>query len=217
MSRPIHQGVWKKRTHDTHMKQHLPRVKNHQQPLRVMLLGDSHFERLVWFHPKIAQQIPPDVMVASVGGDKVEHVHYRLESRDGLLYNLKQRPQLPEKIIVMAGGNNLNKARDVAPAVAAMVRLLMYVQKECPTIQLEVWAVPRSNRPDHNTWITEYNTQLAQQLPHGITWNDELWQTTQSLKNSQLFLPDGHFHYHGYQKVVIPLLQTAWKCSDRTG
>lgn len=69
MAQP-YEPKWKQRTHETHMRRDLPRCRDPKQSVRHLLIGSSHFERL------ISHGLAGDMFVAGVGGDCAEHMLY---------------------------------------------------------------------------------------------------------------------------------------------
>ena len=205
---PFH-GVFKKRTHDTHMQKHLPYARDEKNKIEVVLIGSSHFERLIWFDPEIIKEVPDNFFVASVGGDKVENMLYRMESKDGLLFALKNRKEPPKKIILMAGSNNiaLPKVPESARSIICKLKLLIaLIQKELPNTELEIWAVPTN--PKLSPAILKYNQALAtmcRQLKLGFS--REMYDATVRSHSDALFHDHIHLSKEGYRKCVLPLLK----------
>jgi lysophospholipase L1-like esterase len=200
---------YKKRTHDTHMNRHLPYVKDEKKHVDIVLLGTSHFERLVWFNADVRKQLPRKVFVAGVGGDRVEHILYRLESKDGLLYAFNQRKNKPKKIILLAGGNNLlsnySSADKPAEIVEKMKYVINYIRKELPDTYLEVWAIPRNE--ENSPEIEEYNTLLEKMCEEEqVPFSKEVYKKTKQHPNT-IFHDGCHLSKEGYMKCMIPSIR----------
>jgi len=71
-------------------------------PLRAVLLGDSHFERL-GKQAITAGTLPPHVCVHGVGGDSIQHVLFRLHLTHASFCGCGHTPSF----VVMVGVNNL--------------------------------------------------------------------------------------------------------------
>lgn len=200
------EGLYKKRTHDTHMNQHLPYVQDDKNNIDLVLLGDSHFERLMWFNETIKKKVPNDVFVAGVGGDKIENILYRLESKDGLIYAFHQRKNKPKKIIFMAGSNNLllgNKPDQPERIVEKMKYVINYLRKELPTIPLEVWAIPIDKK--HTKTIETYNFLLKKTCELlDCSFSEEVFLATKTKKG--IFHDDIHLNVNGYSFCMLPVI-----------
>lgn len=206
------QSVYKKRTHDTHMNKHLPYIRNEKNPIDIILLGDSHFERLVWFDKDVNRSLPRNMFVASVGGDRVENILYRLESDDGLIAALKSRPpstysNRPKKIVLMAGGNNLfasnGKVDSPQTTVDKMKYLIQYLNKELPGVILEVWAIPRHS--DNSSLVAEYNRLLGEMCKNELClFSNKVYNNTLKYGYGIFHTDNAHLSKFGYMKCVVP-------------
>jgi lysophospholipase L1-like esterase len=201
------QGVYKKRTHDTHMNKHLPYVQDPNNTIKTVLLGTSHFERLVWFDRKISQHVSKDTFVAGVGGDRVEHILYRLESKDGLIEAFKNRQPQPERIVLLAGGNNVIALRnpDTPEATVEKIRhVVQYLKKGLAGVTLEVWAIPRDKA--RSNAVDRYNRLLKDMCQQeNVLYSDDVYAKSMEADNS-IFHDDVHLSVRGYLQCMVPFL-----------
>lgn len=203
------ESKYKKRTHTTHMDRHLPYVQDEKNNIDVVLLGDSHFERTVWFNTDVRKNLPRNVFVASVGGDRVENILYRLETNEGLLYAFGQRKKQPRKIIFMAGGNNLAEGYQPSEkpdiVVEKMKYVINYILKRLPGVHLEVWAIPRDE--GNSPTIEEYNVKLERMCEEEkISFSKEVYEKTKREPNT-IFHDGCHLSKEGYMKCMIPVIK----------
>jgi lysophospholipase L1-like esterase len=174
----------------------------------VVLLGTSHFERLTWFSKSISRKKPIDTFVASVGGDRVENILYRLESEDGLVAAFQHRHPIPERIVLMAGGNNLlegyKKADTPEEVVEKMRYVIQYLQAQLPKVQLQVWAIPRDAA--NSEVIKKYNELLVLMcLQEKCSFSQEVYQKTLACNNG-IFHDDAHLSVAGYKLCMLPFI-----------
>ena len=124
---------WKERTANTH-ERHLKQLREGgAEASEVLLLGDSMCERWLssgkqlWETEVMAHRLR--VFNAGVGGDKTQHVLWRLE--EGLLGDAKSsfRPQFA---ILLIGTNNLegDSAEDIALGIDAIVQVELSTNPE---------------------------------------------------------------------------------------
>lgn len=199
---------WKARTHDTHMKRDLPYLLNLENSTKYMLLGDSHFERLLTTNKgKLLKFLKNNVFNASVGGDRIENILYRLESKQGLLCLLGKKRQ-PKVMVIMMGSNNLlmNPPDSPTSLVDKFIMVLEYIQTQLPQTKLITWAIPNDF---HNTpSIAKYNKLLEKVCKkYDVDFSDELYQFTRiKSKNMNMFADHIHLSTIIYSRVVIPIL-----------
>jgi hypothetical protein len=207
ISIPTMQGVYKKRTHDTHMQKHLPYARNTDNTIKTVLLGTSHFERLVWFNQQIRQHVSRDTFVAGVGGDRVEHILYRLESKEGLIEALGSRKPLPERIILLAGGNNVIALRrpDTPEATMEKMRYVVReIKKRLAGVTLEVWAIPRDKA--RSSVVGLYNRLLKDMCQQeNVPYSDDVYTKSIEADNG-IFHDDVHLNVRGYLECMVPFL-----------
>jgi hypothetical protein len=194
--------TFKDRTHKTHMERDLPRCRNPQQSAENLIIGSSHFERMLWV--KGLPPVPENWFVAGVGGDCAQHVLYRLESKDGLVENLKGRGV--KRILFMIGGNNMTGSRpDPARTVATIRVCLDLLRRGLPDARLTVWAPPFSRKaPELLTELALQTEALCRDMQ--IPFSRALLDKTRAA-GPECFDDPVHLSAVGYQRIVIPLIQ----------
>ena len=204
---PPYPSTYKERTHKTHMERDLLHVKDLSKSVDIILLGDSHFERLLWYG-NLKSHLPSNVFVPSVGGDRVENLLYRIESKDGLLFNLAQRPSPPQKIALMIGGNNLNRngvnSNTILKVASTVRHILSLIRQTLPQTYLEVWMIPPpATQANAQHWAT-YAKELSKVCSsEKISYSQQIYDSMLKLNPSQVLLEDGHITETGYQKCVL--------------
>jgi len=150
----------------------------------------------------------PNVFVPSVGGDRVENLLYRLESKDGILFNLDQRPSPPKKIALMIGGNNLNRNgvdSNTIMKVASTVRhILSLIRQTLPQTYVEVWMIPpptTQSKAQH--WATYANELSKVCSLEKVSYSQQIYDNMRKLNPREVLLEDGHITETGYQKCVL--------------
>ena len=180
--------TWRDRTENTHTA-HLQEFAG--RDIEVLLLGDSMFERLkttgkgIW-------TTNPAVGNAGVGGDKTQHVLWRLEQ--GLLKVVR-----PKKILLMIGTNNLEShpPEDIYEGIVAIIDR---IKAEAPTCHIVLLGILPRNIGDYpkgqanHMSLTSINQKLAV-LP-GVEYYDfgELFN-----EKAELYADHVHFNKSGYQ------------------
>jgi len=117
--------LWKERTAQTHQKHLRQLLESDAKGSEVLLLGDSMCERWLssgkqlWETEVMGDHRRLRVFNAGVGGDKTQHVLWRLEEK---LIGDEFKPQFA---IVLIGTNNLeaDSAEDIALGIDAIVQV----------------------------------------------------------------------------------------------
>lgn len=201
-------AAYKQRTVQTHDAVHVPYVKDSKNSVDIVLLGDSHFERLTWFG-SLKQKVPKNVFVASVGGDRVENISYRLEGDDGLVAHLQKRVDHPRHLVFMAGGNNkLTNDMTVHRVVATILDMLKYINHHLPQTVIHVFMIPRAcsavmKGAKYDLFCAELSHMCNAQ---GFNFSREIYDNTLKYDDKRIFVDDVHLNEFGYQQCVLPVL-----------
>lgn len=209
-------SLYKERSESTHSLVHLPYVSDPNNSVQVVLIGDSHIERLAWFGA-LKKQVPPHVFVAGVGGDKVQNINYRLLGSNGLLTHLASRKQT-KRIIYMAGGNNgLQDENSVKRTSATIAYTLQQIQELMPGVDIVVLMIPRASKAYQKKPVLyeEFSQQLAAvcanpNLTRPCTYSRELYDLTCKFDDKQIFNDEVHLNEYGYVQCVLPVMQKYW-------
>eukprot|EP00123_Amoebidium_parasiticum_P014130 comp22349_c0_seq1/m.33259 comp22349_c0_seq1/g.33259 ORF comp22349_c0_seq1/g.33259 comp22349_c0_seq1/m.33259 type:complete len:219 (-) comp22349_c0_seq1:285-941(-) len=108
------------------------------KPASVVLVGDSLVQR--WADFPSWQQYFGDALNLGIGGDRTEHVLWRLQ-------NGSLEPTQPKVVVIMAGTNNHgDSAEDVAAGISAIAD---YIRGEKPDAHVIIMALfPRGRKPN---------------------------------------------------------------------
>lgn len=92
-------------------KTHDEQVANFTDGINTLIIGSSVMERFIWFAKK---DFSPNVLVLAKGGDRLEH----------LLWRLEHTPNSPKikKIVVQIGTNNLHPKKNNLEYIAAGIK-----------------------------------------------------------------------------------------------
>ncbi len=145
----------------------LRRVREAKAPVRVVFLGDSITQG--WEDAGAAAWArdfePMDALQIGVGGDRTEHVLWRLEKAPLTALD-------PEVIVLMIGTNNASTGRDsgelIVRAVRAVVETLL---QQCPRARVIVLDIPpRGQRMNPLRGLVLQVNQALSQVP----WNERV-------------------------------------------
>jgi lysophospholipase L1-like esterase len=192
--------LWKQRTHDT-LQQHLARLQTPEgQQSKIILIGSSMVERFETTGNRYKEKYfdSRGLFIAGVGGDKIQHMLYRIEN--GLL---EACPQL-ETIILMGGSNNLEC--NSAPAIVhGLKHLISQVQLRKPNANIVLFGIsPRGSekRRDQDPVIMEKIRSINSDLAkiEGVRYYDFCDQLLgkDGLKNPGFYADNIHFNQKGY-------------------
>ena len=167
------------------------------------LIGDSHIERL--FRPRLlnfTQDRLPGWNNCGIGGDKIQHVLWRL--RHGGM------PVNPNKMIFSAGSNNLiknnlNNCAQIANTIMASVNFLL---TNYPDINVAILGIfPRENSCKSQA-ATIINHMLQWKLPSLVTFiaPPKEFSTASGKPNIQFYERDMiHLNSKGYNVLLNAL------------
>lgn len=152
---------------DGRQEEVLRRVREAKAPVRVVFVGDSITQgwedagAAAWardFEPMGALQI-------GVGGDRTEHVLWRLEKAP-------LTPLDPEVIVLMIGTNNASTGRDSGELVVRAVRAVVdTLLQQCPRARVIVLDIPpRGQRMNPLRGLVLQVNQALSQVP----WNERV-------------------------------------------
>lgn len=167
------QAKYKERSQLTHDSVHEPLLK--KEPFKsiwCLLLGDSMLERLktTGTHTKLGQGEFPHIFNAGVGGDRIQNVLYRLDTK-GLYYDLRLHGV--KYAILHMGTNDLRPKRGLsAGALEQYALVLEAVHRAAPGVKILVTGlmprkdvdqvfIHRSNL-DLQQLVREYNEMTEQ-------------------------------------------------------
>lgn len=188
--------TWRERTEATY-KRHLQEYADRE--IDVLLLGDSMFERFRTTG-KCDWSQNPKIWNAGVGGDRTEHVLWRLEQ--GLLQHTK-----PKKIILMIGTNNVpfDTPKDIYDGILSIIN---EIKQRSPLSKLILLAmIPRNPGVYHladkiKTTLKEVNQKLSK-----LHFPDYYDFTDIFLDKTHLYSDHVHLNEAGYRVWVQQLQQ----------
>jgi len=194
----------------------LDRVQRAASPVPVVFVGDSitqgwESEGLAIWQERMA---PLGAMNLGVGGDRTEHVLWRLEQAP--LSRLQ-----PRVIVLMIGTNNASSGRDsgaqIVQGITAIVRLL---QDQCPQACIVLLDIPprgQTMNPVRGLVLQVNQALAATAWPEQVTWiacSDRFVQPDGSIDPS--IMPDFlHFSPAGYRRWSQAILPVITACLER--
>ncbi len=215
---------YRERTHNTHLRRDLPRVKDRTKSVEVVFIGDSHFERLLTFG-NLKNHLPKNACIAAVGGDKIEHVMYRLESALGILHTLSKRKET-RKVVFMAGGNNglHTGVRNVRANIDEMVNNVRYIialiQQYLPGAGIYIWAIPTDPAlcPDIDTYNRKLESMCRDARDESVKFSSSVHNATLASDHCCLDIWDDQVHMNekGYMQCVLPHIKEICE-ADKVG
>jgi hypothetical protein len=151
----------------THLR-HLEQIANYNEDIDTLLIGDSIIERFEWYANK---QFNKNVLILAKGGDKIEHLYYRL--------NYKSNPNFTniKNVIFEIGANNLSVKKNNIDEIVKNINIIYKKIKEiCPNSSIKY--IPLYYFDEINPEIiTNLNKKLEEVLKHDFLkdfWNDIL-------------------------------------------
>ena len=182
-----------------------------QQPqVATLMLGDSMFERFKrggrnsW--RKIERDVAGGVFNAGVGGDRIEHVLWRI-SETALLDKL---PRL-RRVVICAGANNLMQWKETEGMLSAMHHLLeMIKQRNASVVMLGMLPIEpleelEPSRRDFNAGLEK----LAKIAGGGFLDISDQFINSNGSRRSEFFVDDVHLNEKGYQIFAAGVTKAA--------
>ena len=116
---------------------------------------------------------------------------------------------MPERIVLMAGGNNLSKSfkepEKPEIVVEKMRELIRYIKDELPNVQLQTWAIPRDYF--NSDTFKEYNRLLELMCKQErCSFSKELYEKTLEQDNRIFHNDKTHLSLTGYKICMLPFL-----------
>jgi GDSL-like Lipase/Acylhydrolase family len=168
-------GKYKQRSDQTHDSVHEPLLtENPLEPIWCLLLGDSMLERLktTGARTDLGKGQFPHIFNAGVGGDRIQNVLYRLDTK-GLFWDLKSHRV--KYAVLHMGTNDLRPKRGLNFATLTQYSLVVEaLHRAAPGIKILVTGlmprtdvdevfIHRSNQALQNL-VQEYNELVGQKL-----------------------------------------------------
>lgn len=95
-------------------KTHDEQLENFTDGINTLIIGSSVMERFIWFAKK---KFPPNVLVLAKGGDRLEHLLWRLEHTPN--------SSKIKKIVVQIGTNNMNPKKNNLEYIAGGIKYII--------------------------------------------------------------------------------------------
>ena len=206
---------YKKRSHQTTDK-HKVWLAAHGDKIKTVLIGTSMFERALYM--KEAQSMwkkhgldEDTIFNCSVGGDRIENILYRLESRK-ILDSIPSSVAVTT-VIIMAGANDVEKG-DIDGMISGMEQIIAIVRHRFPHAQLHVLGMyPRRSKQVPEEILLKRVTVFNERLS-GIVNQDEYAQYhyfgndvlhPQGYVDEKFFVDTVHFNKMGYNLMAAHL------------
>jgi lysophospholipase L1-like esterase len=201
--------IFKQRSYDT-MNKHIEKLNSNKNKYTHLLLGDSLFENFtiengaLSFYDTIGNE---NIFNASVGGDKVENIIYRLiESRLFDHINLQNLCN----IFILAGTNNLNnKKQEICKQIIieGIITIIEHVKIKL-NINLNIYILKIPPRTDIKIeLINEVNQSLKKIIDnygnekiklYFIDWTSEFYNIETKSINKKYYFDHVHINELGY-------------------
>lgn len=167
-----------------------------------MLIGDSMIER--WPNDMLAAAFDgAEILNLGIGGDRTQHVLWRLNHLD-----LSQ--QNPSHTILLIGTNNLSRLDSACSIFAGIEKIVMKIRHLMPgTKILIIGILPRGEAFSYRKKeISDINLKLKGLQDQQITFIDPSGIFSRPEEERENFIPDRiHLTRHGYGKLTQLLQQ----------
>nr|XP_039248427.1 platelet-activating factor acetylhydrolase IB subunit alpha1-like [Styela clava] len=174
-----------------------------EKEANVIFIGDSLVLQMSQYAECDSQLAPLHCLNFGIGGDRTEHVLWRIEN--GVLDNINTKV-----VVIWCGTNNHgNTPSQIANGILAIADLVLRKQPECTVIIMSI--LPRGKYPNPLRERNSQANELVQKLVSNrsqvryfdITEGFVSSEGTVSISDMYDYL---HLTRHGYEKIISPLV-----------
>lgn len=201
--------MYRQKTHDRGLE-HIEQLNSNS--FKIIFLGDSMFERYTWvrdLQDSWSEFQKMGVFNAGIGGDRVQHVLYRVKNQGLLRYAGN-----PKKLLLMIGSNDVERTRvqNMSLLASYVAELVDVIKKDLPNTEIILLCIPprlsaqipNDDMIDRCGVYNNYLHKIAEE--HGVRCED-FWGTYDSKyrgdgvtldKDDTMFSDEVHFSDLGY-------------------